>query len=45
MALCSRTRKRLDAPNRRTLNLWWRFGLLLWAAVTVVAILISNLAG
>ena len=35
----------LDAPNRLTLNLWWRYGLLLWAAVTVVAILVTNLMG
>ncbi|MFI2489989.1 hypothetical protein ACH47X_23955 [Promicromonospora kroppenstedtii] len=33
----------LDAPNRLTLNVWWRFGLLLWAAVAVVAIVIGNL--
>jgi hypothetical protein len=33
----------LDAPNRLTLNWWWRFGLLLWAAVAVVAIVIGNL--
>ncbi len=33
----------LDAPSRLSLNLWWRFGLLLWAAVAVVAVVIGNL--
>jgi hypothetical protein len=33
----------LDAPNKLTLNLWWRWGLVLWAAVAVVAIVIGNL--
>ena len=33
----------LDAPNKLTLNLWWRWGLVLWAAVAVVAIIIGNL--
>ena len=33
----------LDAPKRLNLNLWWRFGLLLWAAVAVVAIVVANI--
>ena len=33
----------LDAPNRLTLSFWWRFGLLLWAAVALGAIVVGNL--
>lgn len=33
----------LDAPNRLTLNLWWRYSFLLFAALAVVSIVIGNL--
>ncbi|GGM10345.1 hypothetical protein ACFQBY_09320 [Promicromonospora citrea] len=33
----------LDAPSRLSLNVWWRWGLVIWAALAVVGIVLAQL--